>query len=927
VSDSFSEPARGGTLGRFLVLDRIGDGGMGVVYRAYDPDLDRRVAIKVLRPPDEIAFADEAAVRLLREAQAMAKLSHPNVVPIYEVGTRPDGRVFLVMEYIDGGTLASWQTGAVRTEPEIVAAYVAAGRGLAAAHAAGIVHRDFKPENVFVRSDGRILVGDFGLVGYGSPEAVEREGEGPLDLTRSNALLGTPRYMSPEQHQHRPATPRSDQFAFAVSLWTALAGEPPFAGDTYRELVKNTLAGAVRVPQRDRRFSGRSRSVLERALSVDPAARFADLPEMLSALSPGGRRRAWWIAAAAVAIVGAVGVGAVLGRSPPRVPTCSGGPSLVAKVWNPGRATGIRAQFSATGLARAPAIATSVEARLGDYASRWVEARHEVCEATRVRGEQSEAVMDLRMTCLDQRMRELDALAALVETSTANQIDQAISTALKLTPLDVCDDVAALSAVIPPPTDPSTRTQVDALAVQVAQVKVRFDAGRYADAVELGQSLVARAAEVGYRPLRAELMQLVGASQSLAGDPGAGRVSLEEAAYQAEASRHDAIAARAWTVSTYVAGFLLGDVIGGEAAARRADAAILRLGNPDEPRGRLELNLGALSYGQGKTPEAIAHWERALALWTAALGPDDPELARVLNNVGSVYGELGRDRDAIAALQRAVHIWSTSIGERHPFTARARLNLGMQLRLGGALTESIEQLEGATRVLEELLGPEHDDVMTAFQALSTSYLQASRLDDAWTAISRVAKVRGAAGEIPPITLLAMSAIQLARGEAGEAEALTKRALAQIESQPAGPARVNPGYAYGALAEIALKRHDLRTARADAIRSITTLEAQVGRDAAVLASPLMVIAEVALASGKVADATEPLARAVGITRGRDPVVFGRVSRILAEQQWQLGYSDQARATAAAGRALLAAPDLTKLPEAAALDAWLAAHSLP
>jgi tetratricopeptide (TPR) repeat protein len=921
-----SAPAesRGTTLGRFLVLDRIGEGGMGVVYRAYDPDLDRRVAIKVLRPPDELPFADEAAARLRREAQAMAKISHPNVVPVYEVGTRDDGHVFLVMEYVPGGTLAAWQTG--RDEPEVLAAYLAAGRGLAAAHAAGIVHRDFKPENVLVAPDGRFLVGDFGLVGFGARvEGTARTDPGGVELTRSHALLGTPRYMAPEQHRHEPATERSDQFAFAVSLWTALAGEPPFAGDTYRELVGNVLDGKRREPPRDR-MSARVRRVLERALSIDPAARYPDVAAMLDALAPPRRQRAGVAVAGTAAALAALGAWAVIAREEPapEPARCTGAPALAAEVWDPARATRLRAAFAATGVARAPAIADAAVARLDAYAAVWIDGHREACEATRLRGEQSEAVLDLRMTCLDRRLRELDALAGLLEGATADQIDATMQAALKLTPVAACADVAALSAPVPPPTDPAVRVRVDALAARVAQVKALSDAGRYAEAAELGRALRPEATELGYRPLHAELLLLLAGAQSQAGDPAAARASLDDAVYHAEASGHDHVAARAWSTQAFVAGFLLGDVPAGEAAARRADAAILRIGDPGEPRGRLELNLGALSYGQGKNPDAIAHWERALALWTAALGDGDPELARILNNLGAVYGDVGRDADAIAALRRAVAIWSGSIGDRHPLTARVRLNLGLQLRSHGAIADSIRELEGATAVLEEILGPEHAETTTALQALATSYLEHGRHDDAWRTISRVAAAREAAGGIPAVTLLVMSSVRLGQGELAEARRLATDALAKIPDEPPGPARADPGQAHVILAEVALAERAWPTARREAARALEHLERAFGAEARTLAPPLLVTAEVALATGDPAAAEAPLARAIALTERDDPLVFARASRVLAEQRWQLGRADDARAAAARGRDALAEAGLGDGTAGDALAAWLAAH---
>ncbi len=263
-------PMSGGRIGRYLVRGPIGAGGMGVVYAAYDPELGRQVALKLLHTGHEAG--GEASVRLLREAQAMARLSHPNVVAVYDTGTW-DGRVFLAMELVEGGTLAGWRRAAPRPWREVVAVFISAGRGLAAAHAAGLVHRDFKPENVLIGADGSVRVTDFGLarmaedkltalpvVGMVAKESINntgsinsthsidsvgsaRPGEEPgavhSPLTRAGALIGSLAYMAPEQMAGLPADARSDIFSFCVALFECLGGERPFAGDTLYALRKS----------------------------------------------------------------------------------------------------------------------------------------------------------------------------------------------------------------------------------------------------------------------------------------------------------------------------------------------------------------------------------------------------------------------------------------------------------------------------------------------------------------------------------------------------------------------------------------------------------------------------------------------------------------------------------------------------------------
>jgi hypothetical protein len=287
----------GRVLGRYTLTDRIGAGAMGVVYRADDVGLGRHVAVKLLHRPDD-ALTD----RLVREARSMAQVNHPNVVAVYDVGVE-QGATYIAMELVPGTSLRLWQQEP-RSVAEIVEAYISAGRGLAAAHAAGIVHRDFKPDNVLVGSDGRIRVTDFGL-------AAARGGDGPrptdLELTASGSVLGTPAYMAPEQFAGGNVDPRTDQFNFCVALYEALYGVRPFAGKTFDELGANVAAGRVRPAPPGSRVSGALRAIVLRGLSVRPGDRFPTMDHLLAELGRD-RARPWRWTAIACGVL-AVGLG------------------------------------------------------------------------------------------------------------------------------------------------------------------------------------------------------------------------------------------------------------------------------------------------------------------------------------------------------------------------------------------------------------------------------------------------------------------------------------------------------------------------------------------------------------------------------------------------------------------------------------------
>ena len=319
------------TIGRFVLEKRLGAGAMGTVYRGRDADLDRAVAIKVLRGSTD----ERAAKRLLREARGLARLDHPNVVTVYEVG-RVNTRPYVAMEYVDGQTLQLWQAG--QPFQAVVAAYLDAARGLAAVHSTGLVHRDFKPANVLVGDDGRVRVADFGLVrdeGASNPQSAESVGAeavatSPLDLTATGAVLGTPAYMSPEQLLGGVADRRSDQFAFCVALYEALSGERPFNGEDTGRLILHVRQGKVAITHLPRRLG----HALRRGLSFRPDDRWPDMDALIDALSP--RRRRWPVLVALGVLVGAAAL--ALWSPWARPPPSSGAPDDSSSVVIPGPA-------------------------------------------------------------------------------------------------------------------------------------------------------------------------------------------------------------------------------------------------------------------------------------------------------------------------------------------------------------------------------------------------------------------------------------------------------------------------------------------------------------------------------------------------------------------------------------------------------------
>jgi len=308
----------GANVGRYAVDHVLGAGGMGVVYAAYDPNLERRVAIKLLRP--ELSSASASIQdRLVREARVMARLSHPNVVAVHDAGMY-DGRVFIAMELVEGVTLREWQQARVRSWREVLAVFIAAGRGLAHAHGSGLVHRDFKPENVLISKDGRVRVTDFGLARPSSehtePAVMVSSGTAAV-VTQTGAIAGTPAYMAPEQLRGTPPDPRTDQFSFCVTLYEALYGTRPFPARTVELLTEQLKRGLVGAPPTGD-VPAWLYAILERGLRVSPDERYPAMEALLAALASPPvvkrKRRRWLIPASFGVIAAAIGTIAIAGQ-------------------------------------------------------------------------------------------------------------------------------------------------------------------------------------------------------------------------------------------------------------------------------------------------------------------------------------------------------------------------------------------------------------------------------------------------------------------------------------------------------------------------------------------------------------------------------------------------------------------------------------
>ncbi len=522
--------APGSLLGRYVILGVLGAGAMGVVYGAHDPSLDRKIALKLLRT-DTGEEREAMSARLLREARALARLAHPNVVTIHDVGTH-EREVFLAMELVEDGTLRRWLSEAPRSWREVLRMFLQAGEGLAAAHAQGIVHRDFKPDNVLIGRDGRVRVTDFGLARGAlefPPEAgAPRPALAPALATRTGALAGTPAYMAPEQLEGRPATPLSDQYAFCVALHEALWGTRPGAD-------KPLPAGGNSVPAALRR-------ILARGLATTPEERWPDLRALLGELERVSRRTSPW-RQAALAVAALLVASIVAWRASSEQP-CSSGFDAVSEGWNAAAQEKLRETLLSALGTEGQRLLRELEPRIEARARETGAQRREACMALHVRKEISATQFDQRILCLDRRRSELISLLDLLHQGDRALRGNAIPLVLSLPDPGACRQHGTLSRRPPLPADPVQRARVQELDARLTQAETRALAlVQQEEARQIASEVLEQATALGWMPLAPRALLTL---SKLEPNPQQASRYASEAAEVALATQDDEILADIW---------------------------------------------------------------------------------------------------------------------------------------------------------------------------------------------------------------------------------------------------------------------------------------------------------------------------------------------------------------------------------------------
>ncbi|RMH43312.1 MAG: protein kinase [Deltaproteobacteria bacterium] len=882
--------APGTRVDRYIVQAPLGAGGMGEVYRARDPDLDREVAIKVMRAaPGGSSGTTGDQRRLVREAQAMAKVRHPNVVTVYDVGTVGD-RVFVAMELVRGGTLEQWLRAEPRSWREICDAFAQAGRGLAAAHRAGLIHRDFKPHNVLVDTDGRFRVTDFGLARPATaPEPAAAPGArraSPVDvtLTATGALSGTPAYMAPEQHAGEPLDPRTDQFSFCAALYRALFGVLPFEGDTVPAIAEAVTAGRIRPPPRGARVPRWLARAVLRGLRRDPSERFASMDELLAVLDrhrrPRLRRWAPAIAAATVA-----GAAAVWWLGPGGPAPCAGARDRLRGVWDADARAAARAAFERAGGA-APAW-RAIEAGLDRYAEAWVEAHTDACEATRVRGDQSEALLDLRMLCLERRRGELAALVDMVRNADAAMVQAAPAAVEKLSPPSACADRAALTASPPLPDDPKARAAIEAAEALVSQAAAAKAAGRYRQAVDVAARAVQAARATGWKPVEAEALFELGEAHDYAGSFRDAVDELTAAYAAAQASHLGRLAARAALALAWVEGMSQGRLDEGRRWLEIAEAGVEAAGRPDELYERALGYRAALLQEQGNAAGAIELQRELVDRRRPRRDTDPVSYGKTLHNLGNALYLHGDFAEAADAHRQARDVLSQALGPEHPLLGTVRNSLGSDYWRMGQLDDARREFEAALPILRAAFGDDHPVTADTFQNLSN--------------------------------------VALDQGDVATARQYAQRAL-EVRERSLGPDSTAAGQAHLALGGVEIADGNAVAAEAHYTRALGIFEAALGADHPDVAYPLSGLSEAREARGDIAGALEATERALALRRTsglRDPQLAGNLFRV-ARLRVRAG-KPRAEAVALAREALAiyrAAPG-NYAAQIAEIESWLAA----
>lgn len=823
------------TIGRFSVLKRLGAGASGVVFSAIDPQLERRVAIKLLRRDG----SDTGGQRLIREARTLAKLSHPNIVAVHEVGEHDD-RVFLALELVEGETLADWIRNGPHAVDEVVKVFLAAGRGLAAAHDAGLVHRDFKPANVLLDGQGRVQVADFGLARISSGpsadssertlrstdqrEASIRDSEPAL--TATGALVGTPAYMAPELFRGAEATAQSDQYAFCVALDEAFHQTRRYTGRTLAELTANVASGttarksSVSLPRRVRR-------ALERGLSVEPAERFASMDALLAELGP--RSKTWlWLAPG---VLGGAAALAVAAWPQDEGDPCAGVGADVEAFWSADTRGVVEAGFRGSGSARAEQAFASANERIERLVDQWIDTAAETCALEHAEAPPSNIAITRRWVCLEHERVALEASIELLREPSPQLVVEAERILPSLTELELCGSDELLQMGVAPPPPPETRPAIAALEREITQGRALWLGTDRDGAVIALEGTVERARDLGHAPTLALALVELGFAHIELQESSAALASFRAAALAADRGGADLLRGGATEEAARKLADL-GRFDEANDALASAQAVLDRISvGPGFHRARLEIGKAWVAEQSGDWQEALLRYRKAKVLLEDSKGRTRADsVTTALDGEARMLGKLGKNDEAIVGYKAVIAQTTAHLGDASMMLGKLHASLGGAYIRVGKLELAAQSFSHAYDI--KRLYVEDDDPAMAPLHLNIAGL-AFRDGDYEGALARfedaLVAARNGEDRSNPLGLSAMGNIAACHSRMGRYEDaldMQRQVLAE-RTELLGPSHISTAHSRAAVAMTLLMLERGDEARTPLLTALADTEAIVG----------------------------------------------------------------------------------------------------
>jgi len=944
---------------RFDLQGRLWYGGMGIVYQAFDPELGREVAIKILYQGSSESGA--ARSRLLREAQAMARLSHPNVLTVYESGTY-EGLVYIAMELVEGVGLRK-RCAQANSWREVVELFRDAAHGLAAAHAVPLIHRDFKPENVIVGNDGRVRVLGSGLAricatpasgmlaesraastGTGSAgvETAEHTGAAPRradpflvqTLTSTGPVMGPSPYMAPEQLSDHVASPRSDQYSFCVALYEVLHGILPFASSgssstTTAECVDAPLCRELRPAPKGTKGAGAPaaiRSLIRRGLSANPDKRFPSMDALIveldRALARGRRRRRLLTTTGIISV--ALFSGYLGAKSPESAETCAGwAASMSEDVWSSTRRAALAEAFARSGVPQAMPIWEIIDERVDAYVDTWRRIQRDACSPNQSLGPQGQRLAELRSACLSNARGELNALLAVMNEPEQTIVFHGIQAVGDLPSLARCSDDEVLLATVPLPQEPAVATAVERARAKASEIRALRRAGLYSRALAEVEVLRESVDRLDYLPLKAEFELLLGQIEFDNAHFDAAQSSYERAYWVGIDTSHDGVAVPAAINLAALLGERQASIEAGLAWTRQAEASLRHHASSELQEVALEQARGRILRVAGRPEEARKHLDAAHQRIYSINEADDFDIAVLLRDLSLVAIDQGHPDEAIKFHTDALMLARRAFGEEHPL-------VGTCLSMVGSVHHSISRYEEACRYFDEALdlfarvyGDSHPEIANTLNSLGMTYDKLERSEEAEEAYRRALAIRrehlGDAHPDVAATLDNLARSHVKRGKLDEAGAMMMSAE-EILRRTFGPEHPQVAANLLSQADLAHRRGELEKARGMAVDARKIYIATEGGEHPDVACALLKEAAVLIQAGSPEAALGPARRALEIRSrvGMSPALAAEARLRVGQALWRSGGDRQA------ARAMIreGSDAIVELPELRAeFDAWI------